>query len=94
MQVCISLQTDNHARTPPLSFLQAGCPSCRPTNSIKALKATTTAQLDTADSVCSLYKFSSCTPVRKKDTNGSGTTSEMLEMTWSDQQTETQDSVK
>ena len=23
---------------PPLSFLQAGCPSCRPTNSIKALK--------------------------------------------------------
>jgi len=24
---------------PPLSFLQAGCPSCRPTNSIKALKA-------------------------------------------------------
>ena len=37
MQVCISLQTDNHASTPPLSFLQAGCPSCRPTNSIKAL---------------------------------------------------------
>jgi len=40
MQVCTSLQTDNHASTPPLSFLQAGCPSCRPTNSIKALKAT------------------------------------------------------
>jgi len=40
MQVCISLQTDNHASTPPLKvFLQAGCPSCRPTNSIKALKA-------------------------------------------------------
>ena len=35
-----SLQTDNHATTPPLSFLQAGCPSCRPTNSVKALKAT------------------------------------------------------
>jgi len=33
MQVCTSLQTDNHASTPPLSFLQAGCPSCRPTNS-------------------------------------------------------------
>jgi len=31
--------TDNHASTPPLSFLQAGCPSCRPTNSVKALKA-------------------------------------------------------
>jgi len=39
MQVCTSLQTDNHASTRPLSFLQAGCPSCRPTNSVKALKA-------------------------------------------------------
>ena len=38
MQVCTSLQTDNHASTPLLSFLQAGCPSCRPTNSVKALK--------------------------------------------------------
>jgi len=38
MQVCISLQTDNHASTPLLGFLQAGCPSCRPTNSVKALK--------------------------------------------------------
>ena len=35
MQVCTLLQTDDHASTPPLSFLQAGCPSCRPTNSIK-----------------------------------------------------------
>ena len=42
MQVCTSLQTDNHASTPLLSFLQAGCPSCRPTNSVKALKATST----------------------------------------------------
>ena len=41
MQVCTALHTDNHASTPPLSFLQAGCPSCRPTNSIKALKPTT-----------------------------------------------------
>jgi len=39
MQVCTSLQTDNHASTTPLSFLQAGCTSCRPTNSVKALKA-------------------------------------------------------
>jgi len=39
MQVCILLQTDNHASTSSLSFLQAGCPSCRPTNSVKALKA-------------------------------------------------------
>ena len=38
MQVCISLQTDNHASTSPLSFLQAGCHSRRPTNSVKALK--------------------------------------------------------
>ena len=38
MQVCTSLQTDNHASSPPLSFLQAGCPSWRPTNCIKALK--------------------------------------------------------
>jgi len=39
MQVCTSLQTDNHASTPPLTFLQAVCPSCHPTNSVKALKA-------------------------------------------------------
>jgi len=38
MQVCTSLQTDNHA-TPSLSFLQAGCPFWRQTNSVKALKA-------------------------------------------------------
>ena len=38
MQVCTSLQTDNHTSNPPLSFLQAGCPSCRPANSVKALK--------------------------------------------------------
>jgi len=38
MQVCTSLRTDNHS-TPPLCFLQAGCPSCRPTNSVNALKA-------------------------------------------------------
>jgi len=38
MQVCTLLQTDNHTSIPPLSFLQAGCPSCRPTNSVKALK--------------------------------------------------------
>ena len=39
MQVYTLLQTDNHASTPPLSFLQAGCPSFLPTNSVKALKA-------------------------------------------------------
>ena len=39
VEACTSLQTDNHASTPPLSVLQAGCPSCRPTNSVKTLKA-------------------------------------------------------
>jgi len=39
MQVCTSLQTDNRVSTPPLRFLQAGCPSCHPANSVKALKA-------------------------------------------------------
>ena len=33
------LQTDNHASTSSLKFLRAGCPSCRPTDSVKALKA-------------------------------------------------------
>ena len=50
MQVCTSLQTDNHASTPPLSFLQAGCPSCRPTNSVKALNA--------ANYACSVNNYS------------------------------------
>jgi len=40
MQVYTTLQSDKHASTQPLSFLQAGCPSCCPTNSVKALKAT------------------------------------------------------
>jgi len=40
MQVCTSLQTDDHPNNPEQSvFLQAGCPSCHPTNSIIALKA-------------------------------------------------------
>jgi len=40
MQVCTSLQTDNHtSRAYHSVFLQAGCPFCRPTNSVKALKA-------------------------------------------------------
>jgi len=37
--ICTSLQADNHASTSPLSFFQAECPSCRQTNSVKALKA-------------------------------------------------------
>ena len=38
MQVCTSLQTHNHTSTPPLGFLQARCPSCCPTNIVKAPK--------------------------------------------------------
>jgi len=36
MQVCTSLQTDDHTITPPLSFLQAGCSYCHPINSTKS----------------------------------------------------------
>jgi len=41
MQVCTSLQTDNHATdaSTPLLFFTGRMPSCRPTNSVKALKA-------------------------------------------------------
>jgi len=60
MQVCTSLQTDNHASTPPLCFLQAGCPSCRPTNSVKALKA-----LLLTTSCCKLLEI----PVLKHETS-------------------------
>ena len=51
MQVCTSLQTDNHTSSPPLSFLQARCPSCCPTNSVKALKEALT---------CVTLVFSTC----------------------------------
>jgi len=44
MQVCTLLQTDNHASTPPLSFLQAGCPSCRPTNTVSSKRQSTELQ--------------------------------------------------
>jgi len=43
--ICTSPHTDKHASTPPLSFLQAICPSCRPTNSVKALSAYYTREL-------------------------------------------------
>jgi len=38
MQVCTSFQTDNHASTPPLSFLTGRMPFLPP-NRVKALKA-------------------------------------------------------
>jgi len=36
MQLCTLFQTDNTPAPHHSVFLQAGCPSCRPTNSIKA----------------------------------------------------------
>ena len=56
MQVCTSLQTDNHASTPPLSFLQAGCPSCCPKNSVKALKAKSSPDTAALNHTCSENK--------------------------------------
>jgi len=41
MQVCTLLHTDNHASTSPLKFFTGRMPFCRPTNSVKALKAET-----------------------------------------------------
>jgi len=32
------LQSNHHRQQTTIQFLQAGCPSCRPTNSVKALK--------------------------------------------------------
>jgi len=64
VQVCTSLQTDNHASTPPLSFLQAGCPSCRPTNTVKALKAR---QSDHHLLIFSVYYKSLCFPYLNAD---------------------------
>ena len=55
MQVCTSLQTDNHTSTSPLSFLQAGCPSCRPTNSVKALKVRVYITTRLRMTKCSVY---------------------------------------
>jgi len=39
MQVCTSIQQITMPAPHHAVFLQAGCPSCRPTNSVKALKA-------------------------------------------------------
>jgi len=38
MQVCTSLLTKKPRRYLTTHFLQTGCPSCHPTNSVKALK--------------------------------------------------------
>jgi len=42
---------------PPLSFLQAGCPSCHPSNSVKALKANKHSTADTIKQHKLLHNF-------------------------------------
>ena len=58
MHVCTSLQTDNHASTPPLSFLQAGCPSCHPTNSVKSTEGSHYEKLLAGALICTTVRFS------------------------------------
>jgi len=59
MQICTSLQT-----TTPVPhrsvFLQAGCPSCRPTNSIKALKAIVPSGTPTVRWLCMIVSVHVC----------------------------------
>ena len=59
MQVCTSLQTDNHASTHHSVFLQAGCPSCHPTNSVKALMVCTAfnESVSSSHSICLTPRF-------------------------------------
>ena len=58
-------QTHNHASIPTLSFLQAGCPACHPTNSVKALKAllVTTNEFINTLPLC-IIRFSGCEHVK------------------------------
>ena len=42
---CHSIRTNQCPPPPFPHFLQAGCPSCRPTNSVKAVKATSAFEL-------------------------------------------------
>ena len=69
-QVCTTLQTDKHTSNPPLSFLQAGCPSCRPTNSVKAPKARSNYtpwyqnQIHSCCPLLSCFRVAYCWPLR------------------------------
>jgi len=58
MQVGVSIQTDNYDSTTPLSFfLQAGCPSCHPTNSVKVLKAKKPEQKTAVKKLASIVQY-------------------------------------
>ena len=54
--ICTSLQTDNHA-SKTTQFLQAGCPSCHPVNSVKALKARTVCKAVKKKYTMQVYKY-------------------------------------
>jgi len=56
MQVCTLLQTDNHTSTPPLSFFQAGYPSCCLTNSVKSLMVKSL-MIASSDHLLEFYRF-------------------------------------
>ena len=57
MQVYTLLRADSHASISPLSFLQAGCPSCHPSNSVKALNAKITMVITRRKIVCPLKSY-------------------------------------
>ena len=44
--VQIKLQSNNHHQQTNIHFLQAGCPSCHPTNSVKAVKGKISHSMD------------------------------------------------
>jgi len=55
-----SVLTSGHLHHSPI-FLQAGCPSCRPTNSVEALKATNTKSTKAKDVMVKHWKmFTKC----------------------------------
>jgi len=51
-----SIQANQCPPRPSPYFLQAGCPSCRPTNSVKALKATVTCTFSVPQPFAYKYK--------------------------------------
>ena len=51
------VQADSHASMSPLSFLQAGCPSCHPSNSVKAPNAKITTVITRRKIVCTLKSY-------------------------------------
>jgi len=53
--ICSLLQTNNHTITSSLHFLQTGCSSWRPTNSVKALKASQQCWNDINNAITPLY---------------------------------------